>query len=74
MKGSKPVASLMGERGLPRPRRSDWPVVAASGEIAWVPGIAVSESFRVGRGTEGLVLLTAEPPGPPVRSDFGSGT
>lgn len=74
MEGSKPVAALMGERGLPRPRRRDWPVVEASGEIAWVPGIAVSECFRVGRGTEGPVLLTAEPPGPPVRSDRGSGT
>lgn len=74
MKGSKPVGALMGERGLPRPRRGDWPVVEASGEIAWVPGIAVSESFKVRRGTEDPVLLTAEPPGPPVRSDFGSGT
>lgn len=74
MKGSKPVAALMGERGLPRPRRSDWPVVEASGEVAWVPGIAVSESFRVRRVTEGPVLLTAEPPGPPVRPDLGFDT
>ena len=74
MKGSKPVATLMSEKGLPRPRRTGWPVVEASGEIAWVPGIAVSESFRVRRGTADPVLLTAEPPGRQGSSDLGRGT
>lgn len=74
MTGSKPVATLMSERGLPRPRRTGWPVVEASGEIAWVPGIAVSESFRVRKGNGNSVLLTAEPPGPQGSADLGPGT
>ena len=74
MKGSKPVATLMSEMGLPRPRRTGWPVVEASGEIAWVPGIAVSESFRVREGTANHILLTAEPPGRQGSSDLGRGT
>ena len=74
MTGSKKVADLMAEKGLPRPRRPEWPVVESGGEIAWVPGIAVSESFRIGADTGEAVLLTAESPGLPVTSDRGTGT
>ena len=74
MKGSKPVATLMSERGLPRPRRTGWPVVEASGGIAWVPGIAVSESFRVRREAGNPILLTAEPPRRQGPSDLDPGT
>lgn len=74
MNGSRKVADLMAERGLPRPRRPEWPVVEASGEIAWVPGIVVSESFRLGPGTGESVLLTAEPPGSAPAPDRFPGT
>ena len=63
MEGSRKVADLMAEKRLPRPRRSEWPVVESGGEIAWVPGVAVSETFRADRATGDPVLLTAEPPG-----------
>ena len=71
MDGSRKVADLMAEKRLPRPRRAAWPVVEAGGEIAWVPGVMVSESFRARPGIERPVLLTAEPPGP---SGDGAGT
>jgi len=74
MTGSKKVADLMAEKGLPRPRRPEWPVVESGGEIAWVPGIAVSESFRIRPETGESVLLTAEPPRPVTASDRTSGT
>lgn len=64
MEGSRKVADLMAEKRLPRPRRPEWPVVESGGEIAWVPGVAVSETFRAGRATADPILLTAEPPGP----------
>lgn len=64
MGGSRAVADLMAERRLPRPRRPEWPVVESGGEIAWVPGVAVSETFRAHRATGDPILLTAEPPGP----------
>ncbi len=63
MEGTRKVADLMAERRLPRPRRVEWPVVEASGQIVWVPGVAVSEAFRANRETRDPVLLTAEPPG-----------
>jgi tRNA(Ile)-lysidine synthase len=63
MEGTRKVADLMAERRLPRPRRIEWPVVEASGQIVWVPGVAVSEEFRANRGTRDPILLTAEPPG-----------
>ena len=71
MEGSKAVADLMAEKRVPRPRRPEWPVVESGGEIAWVPGVAVSESFRADRATGDPVLLTAEPPGP---AGDGTGT
>lgn len=74
MTGSKKVADLMAEKRLPRPRRQEWPVVESSGEIAWVPGIAISESFRIRPETGESVLLTAEPPRPFTASDLASGT
>ena len=74
MDGTKAVADLMAEKCLPRPRRREWPVVEARGEIAWVPGVAVSESFRITPGTVESVLVTAEPPEPGDAADRGPGT
>ena len=57
--GSKTLADLFTDRRLPRSRRGTIPVVEAGGRIAWVPGIATDERFRVGAGTRRLLRLRA---------------
>jgi tRNA(Ile)-lysidine synthase len=44
---------------VPRERRRSLPVVETGGEIAWVPGVATGERFRVTDSTRGAVRLTA---------------
>ena len=56
--GSKSLQDLFGDRKVPRERRSRWPVVVSAGEIAWVPGVATGERFRVTPGTAQRVRLT----------------
>jgi tRNA(Ile)-lysidine synthase len=42
-------------------------VVVSGGEIAWVPGVATGERFRVGEGTGRRARLAWTPPaGPPT--------
>lgn len=60
MTGRRTVQDLFTDARVPRGRRRRIPVVAAGDEIAWVPGVAVSESFRIGPRTRSAVLLTAE--------------
>jgi tRNA(Ile)-lysidine synthase len=57
--GSKTLADLFGARGVPRERRRGLPVVECGGEIAWVPGVATGERFRVGPATTSAVHLIA---------------
>lgn len=71
MEGTKRVVELMGEKRLPRARRAGWPVIEVGGQIAWVPGVAVSEAFRARPGGGEPVLLTA---GRSRASGDGSGT
>jgi tRNA(Ile)-lysidine synthase len=58
--GSKALSDLFGERRLPRAQRATVPVVAAGETIAWVPGIATAEAFRVTAETRRTVVLHAE--------------
>jgi tRNA(Ile)-lysidine synthase len=45
--GSKSLQDLFTDRKVPRRVRSTLPVVVSEGEIAWVPGVATGERFRV---------------------------
>ena len=46
--GSRSLQDLFTDRKVPRARRARAPVVVSDGEIAWVPGVATGERFRVG--------------------------
>jgi tRNA(Ile)-lysidine synthase len=55
--GSKSLQDLFTDRKVPRERRSQLPVVVSDGEIAWVPGVATGERFRVEADTAARVRL-----------------
>jgi tRNA(Ile)-lysidine synthase len=55
--GSKSLQDLFTDRRVPRSRRAHTPVVVSGGEIAWVPGVATGERFRVTEATQGRVRL-----------------
>ena len=55
--GTKSLQDLFTDRKIPRERRAQLPVVVSDGEIAWVPGVATGERFRVQDTTEPRVRL-----------------
>jgi tRNA(Ile)-lysidine synthase len=55
--GSRSLQDLFTDRKVPRERRSQLPVVVSDGEIAWVPGVATGERFRVRADTRERVRL-----------------
>ena len=57
LRGSKSLQDLFTDRKVPRERRDQLPVVLSDGEIAWVPGVATGERFRVQAETEPRVRL-----------------
>ncbi len=57
--GSKSLQDLFTDGKIPRSLRDDLPVVISGGEIAWIAGVAVSESFKVDSTTDRAVLLRA---------------
>ena len=57
--GSKTLQDLFTDRHVPRSLRHELPVVTADERIAWVAGVAVSEEFRLGEGSERVAVLTA---------------
>jgi tRNA(Ile)-lysidine synthase len=57
--GSRRLADLFADRRVPRERRGELPLVESGGEIAWVPGVAVGERFRVTAATRSAVRLSA---------------
>lgn len=57
--GSKSIQDLFTDHRLPRSRRRRIPLLVAGDTVAWVPGIAVGEPFRLGPGTSRVVRLTA---------------
>jgi tRNA(Ile)-lysidine synthase len=65
--GSRTLQDLFTDRKVPRARRAHTPVILSGGEIAWVPGVATGERFRVGDGTRRRARLAWTPPaGPPT--------
>ncbi len=63
--GSRSLQDLFTDRKVPRARRARTPVVLSEGEIAWVPGVATGERFRVGERTRRRARLAWRPPGRP---------
>jgi len=61
--GSKRLQDLFTDAKVPRARRARLPVVVSEeGEIAWIPGIATGESFRVRDRSRASVRLSWSPP------------
>ena len=57
--GHKPVAEALREAGVAVSQRQGWPVVAAGGTIAWVPGARVA-AWAAPRGTLAVRLSMRE--------------
>ena len=60
--GSKSLQDLFTDAKVPRDRRRRLPVVVAAGEIAWIPGVATGEAFRVAGAGDEHVRLSWVPP------------
>jgi tRNA(Ile)-lysidine synthase len=59
--GSRSLSDLLTDRKVPRARRARVPVIVSAGEIAWVPGVATGERFRVTPATRRRARLRWEP-------------
>jgi tRNA(Ile)-lysidine synthase len=57
--GSRPVSDVLADRRVPRAARATLPVLVADGEIAWIPGVATGDGFRVHAATRRVVVLRA---------------
>jgi tRNA(Ile)-lysidine synthase len=55
------LQDLFTDRRVPRARRSRTPIVVSGGEIAWVPGVATGEGFRVTAATRRRARLAWRP-------------
>ena len=55
--GSRSLQDLFTDRKVPRDARPHLPVVVSDGEIAWIPGVATAESFKVTPATTQRVRL-----------------
>jgi tRNA(Ile)-lysidine synthase len=65
---TKTLADLFTDRRVPRAERRTLPIVTCAGEVAWIPGVATGERFRVGEHTARTVVLSARR-GPAGRAD-----
>jgi tRNA(Ile)-lysidine synthase len=63
--GSRSLQDLFTDRKVPRERRARTPVVLSGDEIAWVPGVATGERFRIGERTRLRARLAWQPPSDP---------
>jgi tRNA(Ile)-lysidine synthase len=59
MNGSRKVQDIFVDRKLPRTRRATWPLVAANGEILWIPAMVRSAIALVTPATEKVLYLQA---------------
>lgn len=57
--GTKTLADLFAARRVPRAQRATIPVVTVGEAIAWVPGVATAERFRVGCQTRHAIVVRA---------------
>lgn len=58
MEGKKSVFSILREKGIPAPLRTEWPVVADENHIYWVGLLRGSRSGRANEQTKSFLLLT----------------
>lgn len=58
--GSKTLADLFTDNKVPREERERIPVVEANGEIVWVAGLAIAETFRAAPYESEVVVLSAK--------------
>lgn len=56
------LSDFMVNVSLPRHRRASWPLVAAGGEIAWLPGYRIAETVGVSQDTRLILLLSLKSP------------
>lgn len=52
--GKRPVVRCFQDARVPRSRRASWPIVAAGGEVVWIPGICRSGTLVPAAGTEAM--------------------
>jgi tRNA(Ile)-lysidine synthase len=57
--GAKSLQDLFTDKKVPRALRHSLPVIEANGEIAWVAGLAIGESFRARADAAEVVSLSA---------------
>jgi tRNA(Ile)-lysidine synthase len=57
--GSKAVSDLLRDRRVPRAERATLPLLVREDEIAWIPGVATAERFRVDGDTQRVVVVRA---------------
>jgi tRNA(Ile)-lysidine synthase len=57
--GTKSLQDVFTDGGVPRSARREIPIVLARGRVAWVPGVAVSEDFRLSPDSTQVVVLSA---------------
>ena len=57
LEGSRSLQDLFTDRKVPRDERARVPVVVSDGEIAWIPGVATSDAFKVTAATTQRVRL-----------------
>jgi tRNA(Ile)-lysidine synthase len=55
--GSKSLQDLFTDRKVPRAVRGRLPIVVSDGEIAWIPGVATGDAFKVTDATTHRVRL-----------------
>lgn len=60
--GTRALSDLFIDRRVPRSERGTIPVVESDGVIAWIPGVATSERFRVTDRTRRVAVLSAFAP------------
>ncbi len=61
--GSRSLQDVFTDRKVARADRARVPVVVSGGEIAWIPGVATGERFRVREATRCRARLAWAPPG-----------
>ncbi|HKG35157.1 MAG TPA: tRNA lysidine(34) synthetase TilS [Solirubrobacterales bacterium] len=54
--GTKTLADLFADARVPRSLRRELPVVISAGTVAWIPGVAVAEDFRLASSGPAVVL------------------
>lgn len=60
MNGSKKVKDIFIDMKIPKDERDRIPIICFGGEIAWIFGVRISESFKVDKNTENILEISIE--------------